>query len=169
MDMQSLTQYFLQYGAFFIFLIVLLEYLNLPGFPAGVIMPLAGIWAAKGEISFVLAMALSLAAGVLGSWILYGLGFVGGELFLKRFYKKFPKQEQVLKKHFLYIEKRGCSGIFISKLIPMIRTVISIPAGVMRMNFIKYSIGTALGVFVWNFFLIGAGYMLGDKALQMFS
>ena len=52
MSISELTDYFLRYGAFFIYLIVLLEYLNLPGFPAGVIMPLAGIWAAKGEISF---------------------------------------------------------------------------------------------------------------------
>ena len=50
MSISELTDYFLRYGAFFIYLIVLLEYLNLPGFPAGVIMPLAGIWAAKGEI-----------------------------------------------------------------------------------------------------------------------
>ena len=111
MDIQALTQYFLQYGAVFIFVIVLLEYLNLPGFPAGVIMPLAGIWAAKGQIG--LGMAL--------------------------------------------LERRGAVGIFVSKLIPMVRTVISIPAGVIRMNFIKYSVSSALGIFVWNFFLIGAG------------
>ena len=53
MSIQTLTNYFLEYGAFFIFLIVLLEYLNLPGFPAGVIMPLSGIWASQGEISFM--------------------------------------------------------------------------------------------------------------------
>ena len=52
MSIQTITNYFIQYGAFFIYLIVLLEYMNLPGFPAGVIMPLAGIWAAKGAISF---------------------------------------------------------------------------------------------------------------------
>lgn len=52
MSIQVLTNYFIEYGAFFIFLIVLLEYLNLPGFPAGVIMPLAGIWAAKGRSDF---------------------------------------------------------------------------------------------------------------------
>ena len=56
MSISELTDYFLRYGAFFIYLIVLLEYLNLPGFPAGVIMPLAGIWAAKGEISFPMVM-----------------------------------------------------------------------------------------------------------------
>ena len=59
MSISELTDYFLRYGAFFIYLIVLLEYLNLPGFPAGVIMPLAGIWAAKGEISFPMVMVLT--------------------------------------------------------------------------------------------------------------
>ena len=56
MSVQALTNYFLEYGAFFIFLIVFLEYLNLPGFPAGVIMPTVGIWAAKGQIDFALLM-----------------------------------------------------------------------------------------------------------------
>ena len=63
MSISELTDYFLRYGAFFIYLIVLLEYLNLPGFPAGVIMPLAGIWAAKGEISFPMVMPNSLMQG----------------------------------------------------------------------------------------------------------
>ena len=163
MDIQALTQYFLQYGAVFIFVIVLLEYLNLPGFPAGVIMPLAGIWAARGQIG------LGLAAGLLGSWILYGLGRLGGHVLLERYLKKFPAQRPVIEKNFAMLERRGAIGIFISKLIPMVRTVISIPAGVIRMNFIKYSVSSALGIFVWNFFLIGAGYWLGDRAIRLFS
>ena len=78
MTIQELTHYFIQYGAFFIYLIVLLEYLNLPGFPAGVIMPLAGIWASQGEISFPVVMILTVAAGLTGSWALYLLGRYGG-------------------------------------------------------------------------------------------
>ena len=78
MSISELTDYFLRYGAFFIYLIVLLEYLNLPGFPAGVIMPLAGIWAAKGEISFPMVMVLTVFAGLTGSWALYLLGRFGG-------------------------------------------------------------------------------------------
>ena len=77
MTIQTLTQFFLQYGAFFIFAIVFLEYLNLPGFPAGLIMPLAGIWAAKGEISFPLVLLISVGAGLSGSWALYFLGRLG--------------------------------------------------------------------------------------------
>ena len=158
MDIQALTQYFLQYGAVFIFVIVLLEYLNLPGFPAGVIMPLAGIWAARGQIGLGMALLLALAAGRLG-----------GHVLLERYLKKFPAQRPVIEKNFAMLERRGAIGIFISKLIPMVRTVISIPAGVIRMNFIKYSVSSALGIFVWNFFLIGAGYWLGDRAISLFS
>ena len=169
MDIQVLTQYFLQYGAVFIFVIILLEYMNLPGFPAGIIMPLAGIWAARGQISFFMVMALALAAGLLGSWILYGIGRMGGNLFLDRYLERFPKHEPVIRKNFDLIRTRGATGIFISKLIPMIRTIISIPAGVIRMNFVKYTISSALGIFVWNFFLIGAGYMLGDQVFQLLS
>ena len=100
MDVQMLTQYFLRYGAVFIFVIILLEYMNLPGFPAGIIMPLAGIWAARGQISFFMVMALGLAAGLLGSWILYGIGRMGGDLFLDRYLKRFPKHEPVIQRNF---------------------------------------------------------------------
>ena len=86
MDIATLNQYFIQYGAIFVFVIVFLEYLNLPGFPAGIIMPLAGIWASKGEISFFMTMVLSVSAGLLGSWILYFLG-----RFFKGIWKEIPK------------------------------------------------------------------------------
>ena len=158
MDVQMLTQYFLRYGAVFIFVIILLEYMNLPGFPAGIIMPLAGIWAARGQISFFMVMALGLAAGLLG-----------GDLFMDRYLKRFPKHEPVIQRNFELLRTRGAAGIFISKLIPMIRTIISIPAGVIRMNFVKYTISSALGIFVWNFFLIGAGYVMGDQVFQLLS
>ena len=81
----DIDKLFLEYGAFFIFLIVLLEYLNLPGFPAGVIMPLSGIWASQGEISFPLVMVLTVAAGLTGSWALYWLGRAGGDKVLALF------------------------------------------------------------------------------------
>ena len=107
MDIQALTQYFLQYGAVFIFVIVLLEYLNLPGFPAGVIMPLAGIWAAKGQIGLGMALLLALVAGMLGSWILYGLGRLGGHMLLEKYLKKFPAQRPVIEKNFAMLERSG--------------------------------------------------------------
>lgn len=169
MDIQTLSQYFIQYGAVFVFVIVFLEYLNLPGFPAGVIMPLAGVWASKGEISFFMTMVLSVSAGLLGSWILYFLGRFGGDVFLKAFGKKFPKQQELIVKNMEILRKKGSIGVFVSKLLPMVRTIISIPAGAIRMDFIKYSISSALGIFIWNFVFIGAGYVFGDAVFQMFA
>ena len=167
MSIEMITGYFENYGAIAIFVIVLLEYLNLPGFPAGVIMPMAGIWAANGKLSFLMTMVISVAAGLLGSWILYFFGRFG-DVFLKAYVKKFPKQKQAIDRNFQMIQQRGCLGIFISKLIPMVRTLISIPAGVLHIDFMKYTVSSALGICIWNFFFVGAGYVLGDKVFEFF-
>lgn len=167
MDVDALTYYFTRYGAIAIFVIVFLEYLNLPGFPAGVIMPLSGIMAAKGNIGFFQVMLITVAAGLLGSLLLYGLGRKGGELFLNAYVKRFPKQKEPLEKNLEWVRRRGCAGVFIGKLLPMIRTLVSIPAGVVRMNLMKYTVSSACGILIWNFVFVGAGYLLGDSVFEI--
>lgn len=167
MDLATLTEYFTKYGAIAIFVIVLLEYLNLPGFPAGIIMPLSGIMAAKGNISFAAVMVITLAAGLLGSLALYALGRKGGAVFLNAYTKKFPKQKEALERNLEWIRRRGCMGVFLGKLLPMIRTIVSIPAGVVKMDLLKYVVSSACGIFIWNFVFVGAGYLLGDQVFQM--
>ena len=156
MSIQALTHYFTQYGAIFVFVIVLLEYMNLPGFPAGVIMPLAGIWSSKGAISFPMVMILSVAAGLLGSWILYFLGRLGGDAFFRFYINKFPKQKGLIENNLETLRRRGAVGVFVGKLVPMIR------AGMISMEFGRYTISSVLGVLVWNTVFIGAGYFMGD-------
>lgn len=168
MSIQTITNYFIQYGAFFIYLIVLLEYMNLPGFPAGVIMPLAGIWAAKGAISFPIVMVLTVAAGLTGSWILYLLGRLGGPKVMGFYFKKFPKHQPVIEEKMEFLRQKGCAGVFVSKLLPMVRTLISIPAGMVRMNFTKYTLSSLGGIFLWNLVFVGAGYFFGDAAIEFF-
>lgn len=166
MTLEMITDYFTRYGGIAIFVIVLLEYMNLPGFPAGVIMPLAGIWAARGNIHFIPALLITIAAGLTGSLILYFLGYTGGELFLQKYLNKFPKQRSAIEGKLKWVREKGCIGIFISKLIPMIRTLISIPAGVSKMNLVPYAVSSTLGILVWNFVFVGAGYLFGDKVFQ---
>ncbi len=168
MTMDVIMQYFARYGGIAIFVIVLLEYMNLPGFPAGVIMPLAGIWAAKGNIHFIPALIITVAAGLTGSLILYWLGYKGGELFLQKYLNKFPKQRPAIEEKLEWIREKGSVGIFLSKLIPMIRTLISIPAGVCKMNLVKYTVSSTLGICLWNLVFVGAGYFLGDVVLGYF-
>lgn len=167
MNIQTLTNYFLEYGAFFIYLIVLLEYLNLPGFPAGLIMPLAGIWAAKGEISFPMVMLLSVAAGLTGSWALYLLGRTGGGKLMDFYLRKFPKQRPVIEEKMLMLREKGSIGVFVSKLLPMVRTIISIPAGMVKMDFVKYTVSSCCGIFLWNLVFVGAGYFFGETAIRL--
>lgn len=167
MDVQILTDYFHRYGAIMVFAVVFLEYLNIPGFPAGIIMPLAGIWAAQGGIGFVPALLLSVLAGLCGSWVLYFFGRYGGEFLLNKYIHKFPKQQAVIENTMERIRKKGYIGIFIGKLIPMVRTVISIPAGVLKMNFAGYTLFSALGITVWNLAFVGAGYFFGDRVLNI--
>ncbi len=168
MDLQAITGYFQTYGVIAIFTIVFLEYLNLPGFPAGIILPLAGIFAKQGNISFLQAFLLSVLAGLFGSLLLYFLGRIGGEIFLEKYLRKFPKHRPAVEKTMKYINDKGCLGIFLAKQIPMIRTIISIPAGVLKFEFVKYSIYSTLGIALWNLVFMGAGYFLGDAIFKMF-
>lgn len=168
MTAEMITEYFARYGGIAIFTIVFLEYMNLPGFPAGIIMPLAGIWAARGNINFAATMLITVAAGLSGSLILYFLGYKGGELFLQKYLDKFPKQRPVIEEKLLWVRKKGSKGIFISKLIPMIRTLVSIPAGVSKMELLPYIVSSTLGIFVWNLFFVGAGYFFGDAVFKYF-
>lgn len=167
MDITTLTLFFTKYGAPAIFLIVLLEYLNLPGFPAGVIMPLSGVMAAKGNISFLQVMVITVLAGLTGSLLLYMLGKRGGKVFLKAYIKRFPKQEGAIKNAISWVREKGCLGVFVAKLLPLLRTLISIPAGVLQMPLGKYIISSTFGIFIWNFVFVGAGYLMGDKVFSL--
>lgn len=168
MELEEIMQYFVAYGPIAIYVIVLLEYLNLPGFPAGVIMPLAGIWASRGGLSFLLTMLITIAAGLTGSIILYWLGRGGGEAFLQKYYHRFPGQRELIEEKMEYLRGKGSIGVFVSKLIPMVRTLISIPAGIIKMDFRSYVISSTLGVAVWNLVFVGAGYIFGDAVFSLF-
>lgn len=158
-------QYFTTYGPIAIFVVVFLEYLNLPGFPAGVIMPLAGMFAARGEINFAAAIAITVAAGLAGSLVLYALGRSGGDIFLKKYYKRFPKHRELIEEKMTFLREKGGVGIFVSKLIPMVRTLVSIPAGVIRMDLTRYIVSSTLGITVWNLIFVGGGYFFGETLL----
>lgn len=165
MELEMILNYFSQYGLIFLFVIVFLEYLNLPGLPAGIIMPAAGMLIANGEINFFVAIIISVIAGVLGSVSLYMIGRYGGIKLLDKYLKKFPKQKPYIDNIAMRVKERGNFGVFISKLIPVARTLVSIPAGVFKLNFLSFVAYSALGIFFWNTAFISAGYFFGDIIL----
>ncbi|MFQ9673577.1 MAG: DedA family protein [Clostridium paraputrificum] len=159
MNMEILMNYFSQYRLIVFFIIIFLEYLNVPGLAAGIVMPLAGVWAANEGIGFFTAIFISVIAGLLGSLVLYAIARIGGEIFLKKLINKFPSQEKTINNKLDYLRQKGSVGVFVSKLIPMARTLIEIPAGVLKIDFMKYFCSAGLGIFVWNLIFVGSGYI----------
>ena len=114
-------------------------------------------------------MILTVAAGLTGSWLLYLLGRFGGNKLLGFYFRKFPKHRPVIEEKMDYLREKGCAGVFVSKLLPMVRTLISIPAGMVKMDFVRYTVSSACGIFLWNLAFVGAGYFFGDAAIQLFT
>lgn len=164
-NLNAFVDFMVEYGSIVLFIIVFLEYLNLPGLPSGIIMPAAGLLVAKSDLSFTFILIMSIIAGLLGSWILYFLGSFFGEPTMNWLTKKFPKSQKTIDKSNMYINKYGNKGVFITRLIPVARTIVSFAAGFVKMNFFSFSIYSTFGIAIWNFVYILAGYLLGVYAL----
>ena len=92
---------------------------------------------------------------------MYFLGRWGGPKLTAFYFRKFPGQKQMIEDKMDFLREKGCAGVFVSKLLPMVRTLISIPAGMVGMDFCKYTISSVLGIFLWNLVFVGAGYFFG--------
>ena len=117
MGIQELTQYFTQYGAIFVFVIVLLEYMNLPASRPGIIMPMAGVWASRGQIGILDGDGIIGCGRASGQLDIIFLGRLGGDAFFRFYIKKFPKQKELLEKNMEVLRRKGSIGVFISKLL----------------------------------------------------
>ena len=153
-----------QYGLIFIFLIVFMEYLNLPGFPAGVILPACGAWITITQNSFFICYFVSILAGVLGSLILYFIGWYIGEPIINKICYKYPKMKLKMDKLKRGMIKRANYTVFIARLVPVVRTLVGFPAGVVKMNILNYLLFSMLGIALWNASLIIFG-MIGSSII----
>lgn len=165
-NMQVVLDYFSEYGLIFLFVIVFLEYLNLPGLPAGIIMPAAGLLVAANDVSFLTALVLSVFAGLLGSYALYFVGYFLGHPILEWFYHRFDQMRPAIDRAVRYTEVHGDKGVFIARLIPVARTLVSLTVGTVRMNLLTFTIYSTVGILIWNFAFIYAGYAFGYLFLK---
>lgn len=156
------------YGTGAIFILVFMEHLNLPGLPAAVVLPLAGLWAAQANLSFLAAILITTLAGLAGCVILYGVGWLVGPVILGFFKDKFPRQAPRIDRAVDYVHQRGGPGVCIGRIIPVLRTIISIPAGMLHMPLPVYLLFSSLGVFLYNLAFVSAGYFLGQPAIDFF-
>lgn len=159
MTVRDVVDYILKYGIPFLFLIVYLEYLNLPALPAAVVFPAIGVMAAHDGYNLFGVFLISLAAGILGSLTLYLIGYYVGNAIIRWIRKKFPKSGKYIDKIIYYSEKYGNKGVFICRLLPGVRTIVSLVSGALREEVIDFVLYSALGIAIWNFVFIFGGYI----------
>jgi len=159
---QDLVDLIFDWGYLGIFLLMTVESSFIP-FPSEIILIPAGYLASTGQMSFGLIMSSALGGSLLGAFINYYLALILGRRVLKKYGKYFFIKESAVEKMDDYFEKHGHISTFIGRLIPGIRQLISIPAGLSRMNIKVFSIYTALGAGIWAFILTLLGYFIGEN------
>lgn len=157
-------------GYFGVALLMFLENL-FPPIPSEVIMPLAGFAAARGEMSLVLALFAGIVGTLLGNVFWYELSRAIGADRIRplvgRYGRWFAVSEDDMRKAERTLEKYGPVALSFGRLLPGIRTIISIPAGLIRIPRHVFYLYTALGSTVWTAFLTFAGYFLEDQYDQI--
>src|SRR5690606_37647619 len=127
------------------------------------ILPLGGYMVYKG-IGSILSMSLVATLGCyLGSVIAYAVGYYGGRPFILKYGKYFFISKHDFERAEKFFQRRGEITIFLSRIMPIVRTFISLPAGIARMNFAKFSLYTLLGSFPWCLLFVYLGKKLGDN------
>ena len=150
------------YGYAAIFLLMLAESACIP-FPSEVTMLVGGWYAADGRLDFFLVGVAGVLGNLVGSWIAYAVGRVTGRELLDRYGKYVLIRSHDIDKAEVWWEKYGEAATFFSRLLPVIRTFISLPAGIARMPFGKFTLYTFLGCIPWTFALTWAGVLVGDN------
>ncbi len=135
-----------------------------PPLPSEVILPLAGFAAARGDLGLVAAIAFTTLGSVVGALALYGVGAALGRDRTRALAEKLPlvKLRDVDKAED-WFARHGAKAVLIGRLVPVVRSLISVPAGVERMSIVLFLSLTAVGSLVWNSLLILAGYHLGEQ------
>src|SRR5438445_7828475 len=131
--------------------------------PSELVMPPAGYLVAKGEMSFVLAVACGVLGSILGALANYGLALWLGRAFFLRLGKYVLITERALDRSERYFAAHGEISTFLGRMLPVVRHLISIPAGVARMQLGRFVLFTGLGALVWCSILSWIGWFIGRR------
>jgi membrane protein DedA with SNARE-associated domain len=138
-----------------------------PPIPSELVLPLAGFASARGETSTVGMILAATIGSVVGAWVLYALAAGIGQqrlhVFVTRYGRWFGVDTGDLIRAELWFDRRSSVAISVGRCIPLVRSLVSIPAGFRRVPPMRFTVLTALGSAVWNAALIVAGAVLGDQ------
>ena len=131
--------------------------------PSEAILATGGILAASNIFSFWGAFFTGLLGSVFCAIVIYFMGYFGGNPFIKKYGKYFFMKEEDIEKSDSWFNKYGMIGALIGRNFPIIRTLISLPIGIMRLSFFKFLIYTIIGSIPWTFVFVYVGYALGSN------
>src|SRR4029077_4900341 len=158
--MHTLQHLVTSYGYAAVFVLMALESACIP-IPSEVTMPVGGFLASSGQLNLWVVGFMGVAGNLAGSLVAYAVGATGGRAVVLRFGRFVRLNEHHLRRAEDWFARRGEGAVFWSRLLPVERTFISLPAGVGRMKLGRFSLYTVLGCVPWSFGLAVGGYYLG--------
>ena len=139
-----------------------------PPIPSEVVLPLAGYLASRGRMDLTLVVVAATVGSVLGAMLLYEAGARTGRARLRRFIDWMPLLEgEDLDKAEAWFARHGQASVLIGRCIPVVRSLISVPAGFAEMPRWRFVVLTTIGSGLWNAVFVGAGYALGAQFDQI--
>lgn len=166
--MEAFVEGFAKHGYLAVFVLMLLESACIP-IPSEVTMLFAGFLASPDhptdavQLNFVVVALMGVAGNVVGSWLAYWVGLAVGRAPLDRWGRYIFIRSHDVDKAERWWAKHGTAAVFFSRMLPVIRTFISLPAGIERMPFWRFTVYTAAGCVPWVFALTAVGYVLGQN------
>jgi len=143
-----------------LFLLIMFESTLVP-IPSELVMPFAGYMASQGTFSLPLVLAINSVAACVGSGLCYWIGAAGGKPLLEKYGKYVLIRQKDIAKTEAWFARHGRSTILIGRFLPVVRHIISMPAGLARMPLVPFFTQTFVGATIWGAFLILLGYELG--------
>ncbi|MDQ3781973.1 MAG: DedA family protein [Actinomycetota bacterium] len=138
-----------------------------PPIPSEVILPLAGFLTSDGRMSFPLALLSATIGSVAGALVLYWVGSAFGEARVRSIVRRRGRWlrlgEEDVDLADAWFDRHGGLAVMLCRVVPIVRSLISIPAGLRRMPMAKFVLYTTIGSAAWNTILVGAGWILGDN------
>lgn len=159
MDVEWAVHMLERFGLPGIFVVIALEYACFP-MPSEVLLPIGGLAVAASGAPLALGVAVSVAAGLLGSSVCYCVGAWCGRPFIERLLRRFPKALSALEKTECWQNQTGGLSVMVARVIPVFRTWVSFAAGFARQPFHSFALYSVIGIIVWNTILLGSGYYL---------
>lgn len=169
-DCMGFTAYIVTYATYVIdtvgyvgvFALMVLESMVVP-VPSEAVLPFAGFLIAEGRFSFVGVVVASTCGSIFGSLLSYAMGRYGGKPMVERWGRYLLLDRAHLEATIRFFERRGAVTIFVSRFIPVVRHLISIPAGIGMMPLVPFVLYTAVGAALWNGFLTWCGIVLAHR------